>query len=316
MDDRYSYKAFGLRIVSELPFTELCTIDAIAGSADVVVGFEDLSALWDEWEMNDLNNFVSKGTRLLFKIPDTAVYCVDAGCRISVMPDAGSDMDKVRLYVLGTCMGALLMQREILPLHGSAIVIDGRAYAFVGESGAGKSTLAAAFVNGGYPLLCDDVIAISLPCMDEDPVVQPAYPQQKLWEESMLHFDMKTDHYVPVYQKVTKFAVPVTPQQFYDQPVTLAGVFELVKSDRGSIVVQPLQKLERLHILMQHTYRNALISRLGLQRWHFSAAVTIAKSITGFRLQRPSIPFTAHDLSSEIIKMITMTLIGGKQFDD
>ena len=38
-------------------------------------------------------------------------------------------------------MGALLMQRKILPLHGSAIAIDGKAYAFVGDSGAGKSTL-------------------------------------------------------------------------------------------------------------------------------------------------------------------------------
>ena len=43
------------------------------------------------------------------------------------MKDTGED--KIRLLFLGTCMGALLIQRKILPLHGSAIEIDGKAYA-------------------------------------------------------------------------------------------------------------------------------------------------------------------------------------------
>ena len=59
-------------------------------------------------------------------------------------------------------MGAILMQRKVFPLHGSAIAINGKAYAFVGDSGAGKSTLASAFLNKGYQLLSDDVIAVSL----------------------------------------------------------------------------------------------------------------------------------------------------------
>ena len=50
---------------------------------------------------------------------------------------------------LGTCMGALLMQRKIFPFHGSAIAINGKAYAIVGDSGAGKSTLASAFLKKG-----------------------------------------------------------------------------------------------------------------------------------------------------------------------
>ena len=57
-------------------------------------------------------------------------------------------------------MGAILMQRKILPLHGSAIAIDGKAYAIVGDSGAGKSTLASAFLKRGYQLLSDDVITV------------------------------------------------------------------------------------------------------------------------------------------------------------
>ena len=84
------------------------------------------------------------------------------------------------------------MQRKILPLHGSAIAIEGKAYAIVGESGAGKSTLAASLLSRGYKLLSDDVIPILL-SEKNIPFVVPAYPQQKLWLESLNQFEMKAE---------------------------------------------------------------------------------------------------------------------------
>lgn len=42
-------------------------------------------------------------------------------------------------------MGAILFQKKILPVHGSAIDIDEKAYGFIGDSGEGKSILASAF---------------------------------------------------------------------------------------------------------------------------------------------------------------------------
>ena len=116
-------------------------------------------------------------------------------------------------------MGILLMQRRILPLHGSAIAIDGKAYVFIGESGAGKSTIASSFMKKGYQLLSDDVIAVSL--LDGDkPWVIPAYPQQKLWQDSLNHFGMKTNDYMPLFDRETKYSVPVA-EQFYNKPLPL-----------------------------------------------------------------------------------------------
>ena len=81
----------------------------------------------------------------MIRIPDTAIFSIQEGKQIIVSPMGNTCEDKIRLYILGICMGALLMQRGILPLHGSAINIDGKVYAILGNSGAGKSTLAAAF---------------------------------------------------------------------------------------------------------------------------------------------------------------------------
>ncbi|MCP4397035.1 MAG: hypothetical protein GY801_07015 [bacterium] len=59
-------------------------------------------------------------------------------------------------------LGALLHQRELLPLHGSAIKVNDGVCVFVGLSGNGKSTVAAAFRQRGYQVLADDVCVVSI----------------------------------------------------------------------------------------------------------------------------------------------------------
>ncbi|RIE05400.1 aldolase [Cohnella faecalis] len=295
------HRAFGLRISSRIPLPEL----PLSGdgtereTADIVVETADPVRLREELEACGSNfAFARQGSRFLFLIPGTAVYSIEEGRRIAVAPLPGADREKVRVYLLGTCLGALLMIRGMLPLHGSAVVIDGKAYAFLGESGAGKSTLAAAFVRMGHRLASDDVVAVGL--ADGKPVVLPSYPQQKLWRESLEGLGMETGPYRPIFRETGKFAVPVA-SRFSSEPVPLAGAFELSKSDRGTIGVRQLNNLDRLRVMLQHTYRNTLIPRLGLEDWHFRTAAGIAAQIEVCRLQRPSEGFTAGQLAEAII---------------
>lgn len=46
------------------------------------------------------------------------------------------------------------------PLHASAVVRDGRAWAIVGERGSGKSTMAALLVRAGCGFLADDLLVV------------------------------------------------------------------------------------------------------------------------------------------------------------
>ncbi|MFD1957532.1 hypothetical protein ACFSL6_26025 [Paenibacillus thailandensis] len=160
-----------------------------------------------------------------FRVPETALYRIAGGSRVEVTPWPGAEEARIRLYLLGSCMGALLMQRGILPLHGSAVVIEGKAYAIVGQSGAGKSTLAAAFASAGYPLVTDDVIAVSVSHAQEASKVYPSYPQQKLWRKasnSWACFRRISQR----LSRVNKYAVPVR-SRFHLEPLPLAGVIEL-----------------------------------------------------------------------------------------
>lgn len=294
-----TYKAFGLSVISKFPLPELMEMHIRNNSAeDVVIELTDLTFIWLEQSIPN-KYFIVKENLCLFKVPGVAIYLIQNGNEIFVSPLEGSNEDQVRLYILGTCMGTILMQRKILSLHGSAVAIDGKAYAIVGDSGAGKSTLASAFLSRGYQLLSDDVIPVSF-SEQNIPVVTPAYPQQKLWLESLEQFGMESTHYRPIFDRETKFAVPVSAQ-FAAEPLPLTGVFELVKTDRHEIIIQPIQKMERFHTLFKHTYRNFFITQSGLMEWHFNTSAKIVNKIDLYQLRRPISHFTAHDLTDIIL---------------
>ena len=112
------------------------------------------------------------------------VFDLDAkGRQISVYLPAGQSNDDLAPPLLGPMMGVLLRLRGITCLHASAVAIGGRAIGLVGPSGAGKSTTAAAFARLGYPVLTDDVLALT-DCINHF-LVSPAYPRVRLWPESV-----------------------------------------------------------------------------------------------------------------------------------
>lgn len=298
-----AYKAFGLTVLSEIALPELPIVQAKNGIYDILVEKEDLTTLWSTQKGKD-DYFVINEEFILFRIPDIAIFLIQNGNRILVSPAQNTNEDRLRLYILGTCMGAILIQRKILPLHGSAIAIDGKVYAIVGDSGAGKSTLASAFLNRDYQLLSDDVIPITVN-EESIPIVIPAYPQQKLWLESLNHFGMTSTNYQPIVERETKFAVPIQ-SQFAAQRLPLAGVFELVKTEKEEVEIQPIENLERFYTLYNHTYRNFFLVDSGLMEWHFNTTAKIINKTKLFKISRPLSRFTAYELTDLILTTLNM----------
>ena len=299
--EKVIYKAFGLKIISDIPLPELQITNNQRDQIDVFIEIKDLSKRWEQL-IPVSQTYLVKENLVLFRIYDTAIFSIENGNRIVVSPVNGFNEDKIRLFILGTCMGALLIQREIVPLHGSAIEIDGKAYAVIGESGAGKSTLASAFLSQGYKLLSDDVIAVTF-SQNQTPFVIPAYPQQKLWQTSLDQFEMEASNFRPIIEREAKYAIPVSTK-FSSEVLPLAGVFELCITENENVEIKKINGLEQLHILFQHTYRNFLIELLDLMEWHFTTSTQLIKSVDVFRVNRPASRFTAHELVSLILNTI------------
>lgn len=295
------YTAFGYSIHSDISLPEVQQLDVPEDHADIVIRYADLTEQWSKLSVPS-RSFVCKENLVMFRVPNLAVFAVEDGTTISISPDNDAEEDKIRLYILGTCMGAILMQRKTLPLHGSAIVINGKAYAFVGHSGHGKSTLASAFLQQGYQLLTDDVIAVTLDHQNI-PYVTPAYPQQKLWQESLDVFGMNSNQFRPLFDRETKYAIPVV-SQFSSDILPLAGVFELIKTDCDQPQIRAIQKLERLPILHRHTYRRSLLQDSGLTKWHFDTTARLACNIDIYELQRPIHRNTVDQLTTMVLDAV------------
>ncbi|UTR13077.1 aldolase [Evansella sp. LMS18] len=300
------YKAFGLNVFSEISFPELPVVNLAENTADVLITFKDLNEKWETYSSPDDLFFISSKF-ILFNLPEVGIFLIEKGKEIFVSPFKGVQEDQLRLYLLGTCMGAVLMQRGILPLHGSALEINGKAYAIVGDSGAGKSTTASALLKTGYRLISDDVIPVTL-TEDNIPMAVLAYPQQKLWQESLTEFGMDSSSYRPVVDRETKFAVPVHAQ-FAAKPLPLAGIFELVITEKEDVDIRPIEQLERLHKLYYHTYRNFFLKPAGLMEWHFRTCTAMVNKLDLYQLQRPKTRFTADELTALILSSINKEVI-------
>lgn len=302
------YTAFGYSIHSEIPLPEARHLTSQDHPADIVVRYADLTEKWLNHSRTSKASFLCTDNSVMFRVPELAVFSIENGSSISVSPETNGAEDRIRLFLLGSCMGALLLQRKILPLHGSAIVIGQKAYAFVGHSGHGKSTLASALLQRGYRLLTDDVIAVTLDA-DDTPHVTPAYPQQKLWQESLDVFGMNSGQYRPLADRETKYAVPVK-DQFFHAKLPLAGIFELVKTDCSQVRIQPVDRLGRLPLLYLHTYRNLLLSGSGLTEWHFDITARLSGHINMYRLERPLHESTVQELVELVLLTIGAEMIG------
>ena len=140
LDKRYQYTAYGLNILSCIPCPELSPGN---GLPDVTIRYGAVP--------DSLVGAKERGTwyqatpeQLLLSIDGVGRYLITGGKEIVIERAPNAKDDVVRLFLLGSAVGALLYQKGLLPLHGSAIEANGGCVAILCDSGLGKSALAGA----------------------------------------------------------------------------------------------------------------------------------------------------------------------------
>ncbi len=120
------------------------------------------------------------GLRLSYD--DTGCFDIHSNGRDIVWyPAAGASDELARLDVIGRVLATALHVSGLLPLHGSAVGIDGTAVAFVAPKTFGKSTLAFALANAGATFISDDTLPVE---PSATPRVRPGVDHVKLWSDS------------------------------------------------------------------------------------------------------------------------------------
>ncbi|MBA3757231.1 MAG: hypothetical protein H0X02_13890 [Nitrosomonas sp.] len=136
-------------------------------------------------------------------------------------------LEDTATYLLGPVLGFILRLRGHTCLHASAIAVGDAAIALLGPAGAGKSTTAAAFAKANYPVLSDDVVALSHE--GDEFLVQPAYPRLRLWPNSVNTLYGSVDALPRLTPSWDKRYLDLTLDgyQFHQQPLPLRAIYIL-----------------------------------------------------------------------------------------
>lgn len=278
----FHYHTYGLQFNSDQELPEL-PASTINRPVDIEIRKANLSSALTDPRYANGNHQVAPGV-YQFRIPGIARYRVEDGSRILVDADPNADPGDVRLWMLGTALGALLHQRGGLPLHASAFSCEGQVIAFCGDSGAGKSTLAAALHRRGLSLLTDDVGLLSV---ESDCIAFHAgFPRIKLWRDSLEHFELNPDNLIRDLTRADKFHLLLT--EFFDaRTLPLRIVYVLDKSIDDEFHIAPIRGHAAISVIRSNTYRPELIRPLGKAVDHLRQCGLVAQNVQVFRFSRP-----------------------------
>ena len=242
----HAYSVYGLRVHAEIACPELPCDPQPDGNPDVTIRMLPPVPAASESLENGYYEVRPGVFRLVVK--GVGRYLVEDGSRISIEPMTGSSADEVRLFLLGSVIGALLYQRGLFPLHGSAVETRWGAMMFVGAQGVGKSTLAAQFFRRGYRLLSDDVCAVTARSGILE--VLPALAQFRLCADAYERFDPPQD----ARFHVDKFVVPLN-QGYCPDPAPLKAIHVLTDREDGGPQFDVLRGFDRVQRLLENLYR-------------------------------------------------------------
>ncbi|CAM2064386.1 hypothetical protein SCOR_03390 [Sulfidibacter corallicola] len=294
----FYYHLFGLRLSAPFPCPELPP--AQGDRTDVTVTWGALSHPWHR-PSTELR-FHAEPRRILLRHDGVGSMLVCDGNRIVIDPDPAADQRVIRLFLLGSGMGAILQQRRVLTLHASAVVCGSGAVLFLGSSGVGKSTTAAAFQKRGFAMLTDDLCAVHQ-TREGRAYLHPGFPQIKLWPDSVRALGLTGEKAYPLHARIPKVAFGLSGP-FPNGPTPIHHLVALVSTETGPPVVDRLTTLERLRVLQKHTYRRAFISGPCATKNHLNACARLAKAAPMTLFIRKKRPFRPDATVQHIIDQL------------
>jgi hypothetical protein len=297
---KYYYKVYGLILESEIEIPEVPEIIKSEPNATIKIGTVP----------DKLNDTLGKGVLyeltkkdFLFKLERIAKYRVQSGEIITIQPEVDANLNEIRLFLLGSVFAALLHQKGIFVLHGSAVAKDKKAIIFTGSSSSGKSSVAYGLYKKGYTFVSDDISVIT--CSDNGTCsIYPGIPQFKLWKDvlnHLKHFEMLNK----VRPTIEKYTLPIT-NSIAKSPIEIGCIISLRTKNSPGFKIEELNGVQKFNMLRKHTYRLQYLTNMQQSLLHFNQLSILSKKLKVFNLERPLVPLNIEAftdfIESEVLK--------------
>ena len=288
------YHLYGTTVSSDMHLPEL-NLSEGSGKVDVVIYRGCVASKELNEKISGNRYFHADEDSFWLKVDGVASFKVSGGQEIIYDPVDGVDEDSIRLFLLGSCVGALLFQRGFFVLHGNAFEVNGSCVICVGDSGAGKSTLAAEMMLRGHRIIADDVCPI-----DDSGNVLPGMPRIKLWKDSADKLGIDTRSLNRVRPGLDKFNYPLE-SSYCDTPLSVSAVYVLHKDLEDGFRMDSITGMGKYDPLKHNTYRYEYLKEMCLERMHFQKCGELAKKIQLTNLYRPINGFKLNELAEFIL---------------
>jgi hypothetical protein len=299
---KYKYRVYGLVIESEIIMNELIAIDnKNIKEADVIISYGITPKEIDRATIKKSTLQLSS-REVYFYVKGIAHYYVGNGNTIIIEPDSNSNINDIKLYILGGCLGMILTQRKTVGIHGSTVVLSGKGIIICGHTGAGKSSLATALRKAGYPFLSDDISALGVD-IGGNTIIHPSYPQQKLCRDTMEKMGYNVSEFNVIDASRDKYVLPID-SSFLNHDVPLAAIYEINVGEVSKVDIKKILGAEKINVVLRNIYGIEISRYIGFEHIFFKQCINIAKEIQIYKITRPKNGFSV----GEQIKLIKDTL--------
>ena len=252
------YFAYNLVIHSELVLPHLPTISPVEKNDKIDHVNISFGKVHSDGIYNPTNiGLYYQSTKQLFwlHVPSIARFLVIEGHQIIIDPIEENE-DGIRAFLLGTCIGILLRQRNVFLLHGGALKIGEHGVAIIGDAGIGKSTLLGAFFKQRHSILADNLCAIDSQCN-----LIPGASQIALWPHAMNFLGLASPDHHKIRPCLDKLIIPLK-EQYYAEKLPISTLYILKVHEKESIHFSEITGSKKIEYLQKHAYGQPVLNGL------------------------------------------------------
>lgn len=297
----FYYKIYGLIIKSELELPEAFEINENEiDNVDINIKLENIQ--------EDIISLINAGRvagykpkDMWFRIENVGIYHIKNGNTIYVQIFDNADIDKVRVFIMGSSLGMLLLERQEIAIHGGSVIDNDKALIITGDSGAGKTTLTSRFRENGYKFLADDVSALSF--IDDKIYVEPALPIQKLCKDALINFGHDVKKLKRIDDEREKYVLPLK-DIFQTNRCRLTAIFEIVPYDGEVVNIEEIKGHEKFNIILKNIYRFFVFDFCVVPPMIIKKCLMTAEKTRIYRVYRPRNKFSVNEQMEKITQIM------------
>ena len=283
---RHVYRVYGIALHSEIPlplptheYGKLAQIELRIGSASFfsdVIRNVSLEQVADSFY--ELGRLADGSTYARWRSVGEFLVSGDGSCIVCRQFDVATT-ESFHVYLLGQALSFAMVKSGLEPFHGTVVVIEGEAVAFLGGSGFGKSSLAASFLEAGHQILTDDVLLFQV--NPGGVFAFPGPPRIKLDPKTARHFLGDAVAGVRMNRETEKLILPLTAKQGYSAAVPVKAIYILNGCgpreffENRDIRVGPLPARQAFLEMLANTFNTRILDANRLERQIHETALLV-----------------------------------------